>query len=67
MPKPRCADPKVKSTQIKRPPLSGSVRESQADLTPKKNEVPLHLRYPVAKGVGVRGSLPTIANVHTLA
>jgi len=47
--------------------LSGSVLALKAELTPKKNEVPLHLRYPVAKGVGVRGSLPTIANVHTLA
>ena len=67
MPKPRYADPRVKSTQIIKIPLPGFVLALQADLTPKKNEVPLHLRYPVAKGVGVRGSLPTIANVHTLA
>ena len=66
MPKPHCADPKVKAPRPK-DPLAGFALALQAGLTPKKNEVPLHLRYPVAKGVGVRGSLPTIANVHTLA
>ena len=54
MPKPRCAGPKVKTTQIKRPPCRGPFLSLQADLTPKKNEVPLHLRYPVAKGVSAR-------------